>query len=303
MSLFTSYESRPLTSLFAAFIAWKGFLLAIALGAAIGPDYDTSTSLFFERVYGQGVAVPALATRLTRWDALYFMHSAREGYVYEQEWAFGPGLPTAAAGVARLCAMLGFNADAVVEPLAGIAIAHVSHFIAVLALYKTTVVISNDRRLAYVASLLHLISPAGLFMSAPYNESPFSCLSFVGNLLFAVSFKTGPTSLRRNMLVTGAGISFGLATTFRSNGLLSGLLFAVEAVKCLVGFGQSPSFPRLVALVSPVVGGLFVAAGSVVPQAMAWLRYCNSGDVGVELRPWCSRTIPSIYTFVQAEYW
>ncbi|KND88673.1 GPI mannosyltransferase 2 [Tolypocladium ophioglossoides CBS 100239] len=296
----TAHPAQSLTALFAA---WKGFLLAIALGAAVGPDYDTSTSLFFERLYGRHAHVPALAARLTRWDALYFMHYARNGYVYEQEWAFGAPLPIVVRGIVALLPSWGRDASAAVEPLVAIAVAHASHLIAVLVLYRLTMVISNDAKLAFVASALHIISPAGLFLSAPYAESPFACLSFIGNLLFALGIRSRRDQLKRSALIVGAGAVFGLATAFRSNGLASGVLFAAVAVDRFLAFARAPSLSRLLTLAAPVTGGICVAAGSVVPQFVAWRRYCGASLDDVEPRPWCSRTLPSIYAFVQDEYW
>lgn len=290
-------------SLTAVFAAWKALLLAVALGAAAGPDYDTSTSLFFDHVYGTAATVPALATRLTRWDALYFMHAARAGYVYEQDWAFGPGLPSLVSGLQSILRFLGLPAHGVLEPLLAIAVAHGSHLVAVLALYRLTVVVSNDRGLAYVASVLHILSPAGLFLSAPYNESPFACLSFVGNLLIAISLEGNSDGMKRNAAIVGAGVIFGVSAIFRSNGVLSGLLFAVEVVRCLLAFKDGPSPARLLRTVAPGIGGLCVAAGFVIPQAVAWKRYCGAEAHVVELRPWCTRLVPSIYGFVQEEYW
>lgn len=296
------YKSNPLLSLTTAFAAWKSFLLAIALGAAVAPDYDTSTSLFYEHVYGNATPVPALATRLTRWDALYFVHSMRAGKVYEQEWAFGWGLPWVVGAVGRVLGGIGVEMGGVWEPLVAIAVSHAAHLVAVLALYQLTIVICNDRKLAFISSVLHILSPAGLFLSAPYAESPFSCLSIVGNLLFALSIKSGPDSLKRNGAIPISGIIFGVATTFRSNGLFGGILFAVEAVRCLLDFTDSPSFSRLLRLVAPGLGGIFVAAGAIFPQFLAWQRYCT-GSSEAEIRPWCSQQIPSIYAFVQEEYW
>ncbi|RGP71389.1 gpi mannosyltransferase 2 [Fusarium sporotrichioides] len=289
-----NYESRPILSLTTVFAAWKGFLLAIALGASIGPDYDTSTSLFFDIVHGASTPVPALAARLTRWDALYFMHDAAGGKVYEQEWAFGVGMP---AAVRSICGLLGLR---LWEPLVAIAISHVSHLVAVLALYKLTIVLCNDRKLAYLASVVHVLSPAGLFISAPYAESPFACMSFIGNLLYATSLKNSPDSLKRNVAVVGAGLSYGVSCTLRSNGLFGGVLLAVEAVKCLLAIRDGFTISKVLRLIAPVIGGILVAVGFVAPQVLAWMRYCNGHG---EQRPWCASRIPSIYTFVQAEYW
>ncbi|KAH6958979.1 hypothetical protein HG530_009796 [Fusarium avenaceum] len=294
-----NHESHPILSLTAAFAAWKGLLLAIALGASVGPDYDTSTSLFFDVVHGAKTPVPALATRLTRWDALYFMHDAVKGKVYEQEWAFGIGMPAAVRSIGGL----GLSRLQVWEPLVAIAISHVSHLIAVLALYQLTIVLCNDRKLAYLAAAVHILSPAGLFLSAPYAESAFSCLSFVGNLLLGVGLKNSPDSLKRNAAVIGAGLSYGVSCTLRSNGLFGGILFAVEAVKCLLALLERFTFSKVLRLIAPIVGGILVAVGFVAPQGLAWMRYCNNQGIDGEQRPWCTRHIPSIYTFVQAEYW
>ncbi|QPH11053.1 hypothetical protein C2857_002620 [Epichloe festucae Fl1] len=298
MDLFS--PSRPVHSLTALFVTWKGFLLAVALGAAIAPGYDTSTSLFFERMYGPNATIPTTAAKLTRWDALYFMHSAIKGHVYEQEWAFGLGLPTLVGAMARLLSNMTPPAYAL-EPVVAIYLSHLSHLVAVLCLHRLTVILSGNARLAFLSAALHILSPAGLFLSAPYNESPFACLSFLGNLLFAVGLRSNQAQrLRRHVAVVTAGILFGLATTFRSNGLTSGLLFAVEAVNGLRMFASSRRAGHLVSAAVAVLGGLCVAAGSVVPQTLAWMRYCAKDGVS---RPWCDKMVPSIYTFVQEHYW
>ncbi|KAH6608817.1 glycosyltransferase family 76 protein [Trichoderma cornu-damae] len=300
MKLIPYDEARPLRSLLVVFVAWKAFLLAIALGTTVGHDYDTSTSLFFEHMYGPGVNASTLATKLTRWDSLYFMQAARDGYVYEQQWAFGAALPVAVQAVLRPLKALHLVGGEALEPLAAIGLASLAHLAAVLALHRLALVLFKSKPLAYVAAVLHILSPAGLFLSAPCPESPFVCLSFIGNLLFATGLRPGAVAWKRILAFLGAGISFGLATSFRSNGLMSGLLFAVEATKCLLAFLRHPTFSRLALLSSLIIGGLSIAAGSAVPQAVAWLRYCK-GDF--EPRPWCSRLVPSIYTFVQAHYW
>jgi phosphatidylinositol glycan class V len=94
-----------------AFFAWKLFLLLVAL-ASPGRGYDTSTSLVLHAapqhlqhlqsakhktdLTTEGSPLPSalhyLATKLTRWDAIYFTQAAARGYRFEQEWAFGWGL-------------------------------------------------------------------------------------------------------------------------------------------------------------------------------------------------------------------
>ncbi|ODA80790.1 hypothetical protein RJ55_03750 [Drechmeria coniospora] len=296
--------SRPIQSLTALFVGWKAVLLAFALGAVIGPDYDTSTSLFFDRLYGNKTRVSPLAASLTRWDALYFVQHARQGYVFEQQWAFGAAMPGLVRALVSLIPSWMADGNGVaLEPLVAIALAHLAHLTAVLALYRLTMILSAERKLAFVASALHIFSPAGIFLSAPYAESPFAGLTFIGNVLFALSIKNRSDPLARSVLIVGAGIVFGLATAFRSNGLGSGVLFAVSAVHGLAALARERTVANLMGLAAAGIGGLCVAAGSALPQFVAWKRYCDDALPELGPRPWCSRTIPSIYTFVQEEYW
>jgi phosphatidylinositol glycan class V len=85
--------AHPLRSLSYIFLAWKTFLFAIALGSGVSPAYDTSSTLLSNDRATYHESPFDLATRLTRWDAIYFIQAARRGYLFEQEWAFASGLP------------------------------------------------------------------------------------------------------------------------------------------------------------------------------------------------------------------
>jgi phosphatidylinositol glycan class V len=174
-------------------------------------------------------------------------------------------------------------------------------------LYRLSQVVWRDQTPSLVAALLHIISPAGLFLSAPYSESSFALLSFTGYLLFALGCRAegnnSPT--RRDLYTITAGVLFGAATAFRSNGLLNGAPFAWEVLRHLPAlFRRSTFIETLRRLAALGVGGVAVAAGSLGPQTAAYLRYCSSGASGEGLpRPWCQGYLPSIFTFVQSHYW
>lgn len=276
-------------------------LLAIALGSSFSQAYDTSTSILFEHLYGSSPTIAStFATRLSRWDAIYFIHAAKEGYVYEQEWAFGTGLSLSIRSITHLLKIAGVESQGL-EPLVGIVLANTSHLMASLVLYKLTNILIRDATISFLSSILCIISPGGLFLSSPGPESPFSFLAFLGTLIFALRYQPGQSVVRKSSFVVLSGAIFGLATTFRSNGLAYGLLFAVDAVQTGLGFLQKPAIPSMFLTGATVLGGLLVASGSILPQAVAWSTYCQpDSDIW---RPWCSNTVPSIYTFVQAEYW
>ncbi|KXH57516.1 mannosyltransferase [Colletotrichum salicis] len=297
--MFSRHDSQPRQTLITSFVAWKALLLAIALGSAVAPSYDTSTTLMLQR----NESNISLVTRLTRWDALYFTQSARRGYVYEQEWAFNAGLPIVVSGLVWLARLLGFEGDGTgaLEAAFSIVVAHVAHLLAALMLYELTLKLFSRPRLAFLSALLHILSPAGLFLSAPYAESLCALFSFAGYYVLASASNSCKGSFSWVTAQILAGAIFGLATASRSNGLLNGLPFAVECLITLPQLLASPtSLNNIAALLASVTGGLLVATGSIVPQALAWLRYCSGAS---EARAWCGRTVPSIYSFVQEHYW
>ena len=118
------------------------------------------------------------------------------------------------------------------EALIAVAISHSAHILSVVVLFHLTSAVfpSSSSRLAFTAASLHIVSPAGLFLSAPFAESSCALLSFVGCLLFTKSLGgIKPINASQDALVVLSGVAFGIATTFRSNGILNGLLLLEEA--------------------------------------------------------------------------
>ena len=88
-----------------SFLVAKGTLLAIVLGTTFLPHlsipfistavwplgYDSSSTLFLP---DGTTKLGRIAAALLRWDSVYFISLADRGeYLWEQEWAFGPGWP------------------------------------------------------------------------------------------------------------------------------------------------------------------------------------------------------------------
>ncbi|KAI9758619.1 MAG: ER membrane glycoprotein subunit of the GPI transamidase complex-like protein [Candelina submexicana] len=154
------------------------------------------------------------------------------------------------------------------------------------------------------------MSPAGLFLSAPYSEALFSLLTFAGlayyrNGLFLAHVE-GASQSARDYSILLSGIFLGLATTVRSNGLLNGFLFAYDFLKIVPSLWTlkiSVSQFRRLAMLG--IGGVLVAVGGLLPQWVAYQEYCQLPPTssGVERRLWCTNTFPSIYAWVQSSYW
>ncbi|KAI0400255.1 GPI mannosyltransferase 2 [Xylaria palmicola] len=296
---FLADSSAPLPSLTRIFLAWKTFLFIIAFGSGVGPAYDTSSTLLSTEQATHHEAAFDLATRLTRWDAIYFIQASRRGYLFEQEWAFASGLPTVISFLAKVLMNLGVGQHDALEPLLGIFVANLSHLLSALVLFKLGLAVSGNSQMAFIAAVLHVLSPAGLFLSAPYSESSYALLTFLGYLFFAKAIVSNRRTVAHDVSLVASGLWFGFAVNFRSNGTLNGILFAVELLRELSRPPTANSVRRRLAL---LVGGSAIAIGFVVPQVVAYRTYCYD-VVDAELRPWCTRRLPSIYTFVQERYW
>ncbi len=198
------------------------------------------------------------------------------------------------------------------EALAGLVLAHGFHLLSCLMLYQLSWTVYpaishfNRSQFAFLAASLHIISPAGVFLSAPYAESSFSFLNFLGFYLFTRSLDEHSRSRawKRDLLILASGLTFGIATTIRGNGLLSGLLYCLEGMREITKFPKTSKFASHIRRLGfIVVAGGLMAGCAAVPQFLAYLDYCLEGTESENQRPWCSHRIPSIYTWVQSHYW
>jgi phosphatidylinositol glycan class V len=193
--------------------------------------------------------------------------------------------------------------------LAGIAISNACHLLSVLVLYRLLTLIlepQRQRTIPFVAAVLHVLTPASLFMCAPYAEAMFSLFNFTGMLLYAQSRTLAGTttfSFQEDIQKLGAGLFFAAATLMRSNGLLSGTILLYDVVRHLLTFAstwRSVHDVRRI-FVTCISGGL-IAMAFVGPQYLAYAEFCNRKSTA-EIRPWCEKSIPSIYSWVQSHYW
>lgn len=194
--------------------------------------------------------------------------------------------------------------------LAGIIVCHISSYISTLLIWAVShrVVAAQDKSTAaisFLAAVLYIVSPAGIFLSAPYTESPFAVL----NMSAYLAFFEGRACFSRDRSIAGAfftvsaGVFAALGTIMRSNGILSGGLFAWDAALSAAMLLKSHyTLPDLIRLGSLGLAGVITGLGALLPQYLAYVEYCTPGE-GIEVRSWCKDTIPSIFTFVQSHYW
>ncbi|RDL39606.1 GPI mannosyltransferase 2 [Venustampulla echinocandica] len=309
MPLSAHATRHPVKSLIAFFVLWKALLLFIAC-CSPGQGYDTSTNLILppygtEKFNAFPLPLQLIAAKVTRWDAIYFVRASNRGYTFEQEWAFGWGFTRLIAFCTAGLEKAGLLRTDQLQALLATLIAHISHLISVILLFNLTRAMfpGSNAGFTFVAAALHIVSPAGMFLSAPYAESSCAMLSFAGCLVFTKSFaSTAQTTVKHDLLIVISGVIFGIASTFRSNGILSGLLLLEEAFRVLLSLRHGIQLATIRRLAAAGLGGLSTAAGFLLPQYIAYTEYCQEPNM-LELRPWCKKPFPSIYTFVQEYYW
>ncbi|OAG12245.1 GPI mannosyltransferase 2 [Paraphaeosphaeria sporulosa] len=305
---------NPSTRLIQAFFAWKSVLFIVAAFSP-GPGYDTSALIASNPTSSRHVdfhswpVIDRVSLNFFRWDALYFVKSAQRGYHYEQEWAFSWAYSLLLKTLVKLVS--GDESISLQNYVwAGIIVSNACHLVSVVVLHRLSSLVLDRRhsgRVPFVAAMLHIVSPAGMFLSSPYAESLFAALNFTGMLLYAqarITDRPGrKQTVREDALILGAGVLFMLATWIRSNGLLSGILFLFDVVPFVSRLlDRELSLNDIRKLVITCSSGALLGLGSIGPQYVAYQQYCVS-QAGPSLRPWCSKTIPSIYTWVQRYYW
>ncbi|KAK6433689.1 ER membrane glycoprotein subunit of the GPI transamidase complex-like protein [Oleoguttula sp. CCFEE 5521] len=292
------------------FWAWKLLLILIAV-LSPGPGYDTSTDLWLasdrdtDTVPWTAWPAQRLVSRFVRWDALYFATSSARGHQTEQEWAFSRPHAAFTSLVAKFIPHFLHPSLLVHNALAGIVVSHLAHLGAVLVLYLLvrSVVPSSEQRkakIAYTAACLHIVSPAGIFLSAPYGEASYAFWSFLGAFCYINTTKPRQSDTTITVWYVLSGFSFGCSALVRSNGVLNGIIFAADAGVFLHRYlTRAGNDKTLLSMTRYIAAGSLTGLGFVLPQLLAYLEYCT----GANTRPWCTALPPSIYTFVQSHYW
>ncbi|CCG81249.1 Putative uncharacterized protein [Taphrina deformans PYCC 5710] len=230
----------PVLELSIHFFAYKALLLMLALISSALGVYDSSSRLIED------------GPLLNHWDSVYFTHIGSKGYVFEQEFAFGPLMPYSCRWIPPI--LLGT----------------LCHYIAVIMFYRVSLQTTGSERISKVATLLHIISPAGIFLCTGYTEPMYAALTFA-----ALSILHSHPYL--------AACLFGLSGLTRTTGIISALYFL-------------PKRPEPLRMLKTAVYGGIVCLPWLSTQAYAYYLFCPD-------RPWCTNSPPFIYSFVQDQYW
>ncbi|KAK9895103.1 glycosyltransferase family 76 protein, partial [Cystobasidium minutum MCA 4210] len=224
----------------------------------------------------------------TQWDTIHFLAIARHGYADEQKFAFLPGAPGLLAVAERLPRWMGisdgeYSAAGAVLLVSSIATC-LSCFTPVM-LYRLSIHLVHSKAFARTTAILYIISPAPAIFSVPYTEPFYAFFAFSGMLYLVKS----PKQYFRGT------ICFTIAAVFRANGILN---IGFVAWSLLWHAKPSKLFKNLLyfGLLSALIAAPFAAH-----QVYAYKTFCNIHSD--RRRPWCERSLPLVYSYVQEHYW
>ena len=244
--------------------------------------------LFLHRVV-RDYDLSASESTFIKWDAVYFMHIAKKGYEFEDQFAFYPGFPLLVRFVSFVT---GLSIDVV-----GTVIPSVFYVVTAPILYKLTLSVGYSREFAWRTVQMWAIAPTSIFMCAPYTESLFAFLSFTG-MLFWVRSKLFLSCL-----------AFTLAGFVRSNGAVLAGFFGFTALQQFVRLPNTPhniltSFARNLLDFKLSFSRILRAA-----QVSIYILPCLSPPVLFSIYanklmcPGCEWCGSSPYTYIQKKYW
>ncbi|CAE8715520.1 unnamed protein product [Polarella glacialis] len=264
-------------------------LSACLLSDALLPDHSPD-----ESVLRPPPDLPRWLHAFARWDAARFLGIAERGYDSEESYAFFPLLPILMSALGRLMAALGLPL-ATGLALAGLVITNACFVLSSWLLYRLGREVLHDDALALRAAQLFCLTPANVFMSSLYTESPFAACALGGLLL-----------LRLNRANSAAAV-FALGTGLRANGLLNCGFLAhhalLESLQAWQSWRRGQQDLKLGGLLFRSLAWALRCSLVVAPylalQAYAAWRECR----GEAVPTWCQQHLPNIYAHVQSTYW
>lgn len=189
----------------------------------------------------------------------------------------------------------------------GLSLSCVFFTMAAVVLYKLTRLKFKDRRIALFSSVLFCINPATVFMNSIYSESMFVCFLFIGLYCLEISQNT-------YSIVIGS-FAFALGSTTRSNGILCCGFVCYFLIKRLVNSLFNQVQPQIVfkhntwkerlSLISKTACTLIISNAIILSpffifQYYGYHLYCNNSP---PTPPWCNKTVPLPYSYIQDHYW
>ena len=242
--------------------------------------------------------------KLIRWDVVHIGDMFVNGIKYEHQFVFCPLWW-------RLIKRIKIGGSNYYKKIVlGTVIANICHFGACIVLYYLTIQVfktsgifrSQRYKIALNASFIYIISPAGIFLTAPYAESAAAFCSFLAIYLREVAIDRRVISISgtQETLKKGYGYKtlYLLSGTFtaaaycmRSNCILLGIMYLIDAYHFAF---RRKNLKNLI---------FAFASGSLLFFALVLLNWYPYSVFCPARGEWCNEWPPLLYKYAQSYYW
>ncbi|KAJ9111779.1 hypothetical protein QFC22_006438 [Naganishia vaughanmartiniae] len=248
----------------AATCAYLYFAHAKLFPASTTQSFDTSAAILLQN--SSVIDAKSSLQYFLRWDALYYVKLAMEGYRYEQELAFLPGWPLCMRAGGEVVRFIrnskasssgAANLDVFDVLVSGIVLANVLSIAAAVAFYKLTSRVTDNKTFALYSSYLYVLTTSTATASSPYTEPLFAfltCTGFFFVLPSRISKRTGSKLVLTKILGI---LLLAAASSTRSLGLLNTAVVLVQGLLDPIARGDRrffvsrPGLHRLCAFILP----------------------------------------------------
>ena len=257
--------------------------------------FDTSSQLIIDELASSSSTaspyndiITTILNKLITWDSVYFNDLFVNDIAYEHQFVFCPGWIKL---ISKLPSINYYQLQ-----LWSILISNASHFASVLVLYRLSRTIYSSRT-SYIAALMMVLSPAGVFLTTNYSEN-LSNLTTLLTIYFyykGVDFNNVATrsnkSIKSVLMYLLSGVICAFSFTIRANSLLLGIFYLLD----LYDFGIiDQDWPSSVL---SIIAGSILGTTFIGQNIYHYLTFCP------QRQGWCLNKLPSLFLYAQSHYW
>ena len=162
----------PLKTIMMVAVLSRGLVFVMGIATA---------SIFGERLpcqYCGDIGIPFI-NLFSRWDSSYYAEIALHGYsnLIVPQWGFFPSYPALIGFLGRLLSIVTPMPQDLAVYSMGFVVSNLAFFGSVYYMYKLSLLILQNAKLAAYSALFLVFYPAGVFLSAVYSDSLFLLLT------------------------------------------------------------------------------------------------------------------------------
>lgn len=286
-------SQHPLRNLLRSFLTLK--LIQLTIIYFTPSRFDTSSQLIIDELaISEYTASPynaiitTILNKLITWDSVYFNDLFVNDVAFEHQFVFCPGW-------IKMISKLPSDNYYQLQ-LWSILISNCCHLVSVLVLYSLSKMVF-DSKVSYIASLMMVVAPAGVFLTTNYSENLSNLTTLLTIYLYykAVNFNNVTTKSNKSIKSMGvyclSGVVCAFSFTIRANSLLVGIFYLLDLYDfSIIDQDWKTSIQSIIT--GSILGSTFIGQ-----NIHHYRTFCP------QRQGWCLNKFPSLFQYAQSHYW